>query len=66
MFVTNKRVKLPTEITISSKIVNNETIDINVNVGRNVNTNTKNQYQRLLKKHLIGKKTHLKAKVNKL
>ena len=32
MFVTNKRVKLPTEITISSKIVNNETVDINVNV----------------------------------
>ena len=26
----------------------------------------KNQYQRLPKKHLIGKKTHLKAKVNKL
>ena len=32
MFKTNKRVKLPTEITISSKIVNNETVDINVNV----------------------------------
>jgi hypothetical protein len=32
MFVTNKRVKLPKEIAISSKIVNNETVDINVNV----------------------------------
>ena len=32
MYVTNKRVKLPKEIAISSKIVNNETVDINVNV----------------------------------
>jgi hypothetical protein len=32
MFVTNKRVKLPKEIAISSKIANNETVDLKVNV----------------------------------
>jgi len=32
MFVTNKRIKLPKEITIGTEIVNNKTVDINVNV----------------------------------